>query len=216
MIRSRKARIGFRMLYCALAVLGFVAQLGLFQGTLNRSYLVFYTNLSNLLCMFFMFFSLFAAVAEKRPRDFAPAVKFVFLIMILVTFLLYNILLSDYPSVAAYFSSLKNGLNHCILPILFVLEWFLFYERGKTRWSWPLLAMLPPFCYVVFILVRARMLAILCRLAPVVYPYYFLNLKKLGWPGFLRWMAILLAAFLALGYALCALDRRLGNKVKKT
>lgn len=200
------------MVYCALAVLGFAAQLGLFQGVLNRSYLVYYTNLSNLLCMLFMFFALADNLRKKEAGDFAPALKFVFLIMISVTFLLYNLLLADYPSVLAYFSSLKNGLNHCILPILFVLDWVVFYERGKSRWTWPLLSILPPFCYVVYILVRAQILRITCRLAPVVYPYYFLNLNNLGWSGFLRWMALLLAAFLLLGYALCALDRQLGKR----
>ena len=198
-----------------LAVLGFAAQLGLFQGVLNRSYLVYYTNLSNLLCMLFMFPALAGALSKKETGDFAPGLKFVFVIMISVTFLLYNLLLADYPSVLAYFSSLKNGLNHCILPILFVLDWVLFYERGKSRWTWPLLSILPPFFYVVYILVRAKILQVTCRLAPVVYPYYFLDLNSLGWPGFLRWMAILLAAFLALGYGLCALDRWLGNRQKK-
>lgn len=211
LIRSRNARIAFQFLYCALAVLGFVAQLGLFQGVLNRSYLVFYTNLSNLLCMLFMFVSLAGTLSEKETRDFAPALKFVFLIMISVTFILYNVLLADYPSIFSYFSSLKNGLNHCILPILFVLEWFVFYERGRARWTWPLLSILPPFFYVIYILLRAGILEITGRSAPVVYPYYFLNLEKLGWYGFLQWMAILLVAFLALGYTLCAIDRWLGK-----
>lgn len=214
MIQSRNARIACRVLYCVLAVLGFLAQLGLFQGVLNRSYLVFYTNLSNLLCMFFMFLSLAGTFSEREARDFAPMLKFIFLIMILVTFVLYNVLLADYPSVAAYFSSLKNGLNHCVLPILFVLDWFLFYERGETRWSWPLLSILPPFVYVAYILIRAKILETTGRVAAVVYPYYFLDLNNLGWSGFLRWMVILLAAFLALGYALCAVDRWLGKMQK--
>lgn len=207
-------RIAYQVLYCALAVLGFVAQLGLFRGALNRSYLVYYTNLSNLLCMLFMFPSLAETLSQKETRDFAPVLKFVFLIMISVTFILYNVLLADYPSIIAYFSSLKNGLNHCILPVLFVLEWVLFYERGKTRWTWPLLSILPPFCYVVYILLRAGILEITGRIAPVVYPYYFLNLENLGWCGFLRWMAILLAAFQTLGYALCAADHWLGKRQK--
>lgn len=216
MIRSRNLQITFQVLYCALAVLGFAAQLGLFQGVLNRSYLVFYTNLSNLLCMVFMFASLARTLSAKGKRDFAPGLKFVFMIMILVTFILYNVLLADYPSVFAYFSSLKNGLNHCILPILFVLEWFLFYERGKARWTWPLLSIFPPFLYVIYILIRAKILEITGRRAAVVYPYYFLNLEKLGWSGFLHWMAVLLIAFLILGYALCVLDWWLGKRHRST
>ena len=216
MIRNRNARLVFQLLYCALAVLGFLAQLGLFQGVLNRSYLVFYTNLSNLLCMLFMFLSLVRTLRGREGKDFAPALKFVFLIMISVTFILYNVLLADYPSVFAYFASLKNGLNHCILPVLFILEWFLFYERGKSRWHWPLLSILLPFAYVSFILIRASILEKAGIRPPVVYPYYFLNLEKLGWHGFLGWMAILLAAFLALGYMLCGIDRWLGKTEKVT
>lgn len=212
MVQSRKLRITFQILYGVLAMLGFVAQLGLFQGVLNRSYLVFYTNLSNLLCMLFMFGSLARTLSDKEARDFLPGLKFVFMIMILVTFILYNALLANYPSILAYFASLKNGLNHCILPILFVLDWFLFYERGKARWTWPLLSILPPFFYVAYILTRAKLLEVTGRRAAVIYPYYFLNLENLGWAGFLRWMAILLAAFLILGYVLCLLDQWLGKR----
>lgn len=212
MIRSAKVRIAYQICYCLLAVVGFLAQLGVFQGVLNRNYLVYYTNLSNLLCMVFGFFSL--AHLLRGGRDFAPALKFAFSIMILVTFILYNGLLSNYGSIIAYFSSLKNGLNHCILPILFVLDWLLFYERGKTKWTFPLLAMVPPAVYVAYILIRAAILDALGRTAAVVYPYYFLDLPDLGWDGFLRWMGILLTGFLALGYALCAMDHLLANRKK--
>lgn len=210
MIRNVKIRLGFQILYCALAVVGFLAQLGVFQGVLNRSYLVYYTNLSNLICMIFGFCSL--AWLLRGGEDFAPALKFVFSIMILVTFILYNGLLSNYSSIIAYFSSLKNGLNHGILPVLFVLDWVLFYRWGRTKWTYPLLSILPPAVYVVYILIRAAILDATGRVAAVVYPYYFLNLDNLGWGGFLSWMGGLMIAFLALGYALCALDHLLSKR----
>lgn len=210
MIRSKKLSIAYQICYCALAVVGFLAQLGLLQGVLNRNYLVYYTNLSNLLCMLFGFFSL--AHLLRGGSDFAPALKFVFCIMISVTFILYNGLLANYKSIFDYFASLKNGLNHCILPILFMLDWILFYERGKTQWTYPLLSIVPPALYVAYILIRAWLLDALGRTAAVVYPYYFLNLANLGWGGFLRWMGMLLAGFLALGYVLWWLDHLAGKK----
>ncbi len=219
MIQNRKIRLIYQSAYCALAVVGFLAQLGVLSGVLNRSYLVYYTNLSNLICMIYGFCSLVRTIREKEDGFccFAPGLKFVFLIMISVTFILYNGLLANYPSIVAYFSSLKNGLNHCILPILFVLEWVLFYERGRTKWMDPLRSIGPPFVYVGYILSRAAILDAAGRRAAVVYPYYFLNLHNLGWGGFLWWMGMLLVAFLALGYALCLLDHRLVRKsaVKK-
>ena len=210
MIRNRNIRLIYQSVYCALAAVGFLAQLGVFSGVMNRSYLVYYTNLSNLLCMLFGVCSLVQTIREKEDGycSFAPGLKFVFLIMISVTFILYNGLLANYPSVLAYFSSLKNGLNHCILPILFVLEWVLFYKRGGTKLTYPLLSVGPPFAYVAYILTRAAILDATGKKVAVVYPYYFLNLPNLGWGGFLRWMGVLLFAFLALGYALCLLDHR--------
>lgn len=208
MIQNQKACIIFRLACCTLGVLGFLAQTGLLYGTLNRNYLVYYTNLSNLICTAFFFCELWhICPGRKGCGSFAPAAKFVFVIMISITFILYNGLLAHYPSVLAYFSSLKNALNHCILPLLFVLDWLVFYERGRTKLHWPLLAIFPPLSYVVGILIRAAVLDALGRSAAVVYPYYFLDLQTLGWGGFLRWMGILLAGFLALGYFLCLLDQ---------
>ena len=87
---------------------------------------------------------------------------------------------------------------------MFVLNWVLFYEHGKTKWTFPLWSLLIPLIYVVYIMIRAAIMQGVK--GALLYPYFFLNVAKLGWGGFFMWIAILLVAFTALGYAVYALD----------
>ena len=41
----------------------------------------------------------------------------------------------------------------------------------------------------------------------IIYPYFFVNIETQGVPGVLMWIAILSAAFVAVGYAFYGLDR---------
>ena len=42
---------------------------------------------------------------------------------------------------------------------------------------------------------------------PLIYPYFFLNLETQGFGGVIKWILILLVAFVALGYLFFGLDR---------
>ena len=74
------------------------------------------------------------------------------------------------------------------------------------------MAVLPPLIYVVYILARAAVIKWTGITVSVLYPYFFMNVDRLGWGGFALWMAILLAGILALGCSLYALDRLLRKK----
>jgi hypothetical protein len=46
---------------------------------------------------------------------------------------------------------------------------------------------------------------------PLIYPYFFLNIDSQGVGGVLKWIAILLVAFVAIGFLFFGLDK-LGKK----
>ena len=209
MIQKRTPQLVFQTVYTVLAFLGILCSLGFFNASFNEEFYVYYTNQSNYICAGVMFAALLDTCkkAERGEKGFcttAPTFTFLSVILILVTFLVYNILLAD-QSPLEYFTSLSNVLLHCILPLLFFVHWILFYEHGTMRWYHPLLCMIMPFAYVIFILIRAPFAA--GNPGAVVYPYFFLNVAELGWSGFFGWIAILLLAFLALGYLFYGLDR---------
>jgi len=206
---KRAAKIVFYLLYCALGIYCILLDFGYPKARFKWEPFVYYTSLSNMLCIGFTFFSLVWAFFSKS--DFAPRIKFTFSVMIAVTAVVYNLFLNGYTSAAAYFAATKNGLYHLLLPLAFCLDWLIFYDRGRVKPFDPLLAATVPLAYVVYILVRAEVVLKIGRYVRVRYPYFFLNADILGWDGLALWLCGLLIGVLGLGYGLYALDRHLSR-----
>ena len=108
-------------------------------------------------------------------------------------------------------------LFHVALPILYIADWFLFYERKKCKWYYPIASIAFPLAYVVFLLIQAIILKfdvsifIPTTTTPLIYPYFFVNLDTQGVSGVLMWIGILSMAFVAVGYLFFGLDK-LGKK----
>ena len=106
---------------------------------------------------------------------------------------------------------------HVVLPIMYIADWFLFYERKKSKWYYPVASIAFPLVYVIFLLVQAFILKfdssimIPTTTTPLIYPYFFVNLDTQGVPGVLMWIGILSVAFVAVGFLFFGLDR-LGKK----
>ncbi len=218
MIKNRTIQVIYKTIYVTLGVIGIIGSLGYFDWEFNSTFYVFYTNLSNYICFGVILASLIVSVkaAKKHEDGFcttAPNFKFLCVILILVTCLVYNFLLTGGKTASDYFGSLSNLLLHLILPIMFVLDWVLFNEHGKLKWYHPLLSTVMPLVYVVLIFIRAGIISACGLTSEVIYPYFFLNVETLGVGGLFMWLAILVAAFVALGYIIFGLDH---IKRKKT
>lgn len=216
MIKNKTIQLIFQTIYVILGFLGAVNSLGYFDAKFNNEFYVYYTNLSNYICLGVMVAIWIRTINESlRKQDCLcttlPTFNFLCLIMILVTFLVYNLLLAKDKTVVEYFTSLGNMTMHVILPIMFVLNWILFYEHGKLKWYYPFLCFIMPLIYVAFIVIRASLLK--GNTSATLYPYFFLNIDKLGFGGFLGWVGALLGVFLIIGYVFCLFDNF--KKVKK-
>lgn len=217
MIKNKSAQLVFQIVYCVLGVIGILNSVGYFAADFNENFFVYYTNLSNYICigvMFAMVVSTYKSVKNKEDGycNVMPSFTFLCVILILVTFLVYNILLADENTVVQYFTSQSNMLMHVILPIMFILNWILFYKHPSLKWYHPVLSVIMPLVYVVFIVIRANFVK--GDINAVVYPYFFLDVDKLGWGGFFAWVLILLAIFIAIGYLLYLLDRVVFSRKK--
>ena len=216
MIKSRVAQIVFQTVYCSLSIIAIISSLGFFDKEFNGEFYIWYTNLSNYICMFVMFMCLIITIRQTKQNlkgyvSYMPKFTFCTMIMILVTLLIYNTLLVGDKTASDYFLSIGNLLMHLILPIMFIVHWTLFYEHDKTKWYYPLLSLIMPLTYVVLIFVRA---GILFGKEVTLYPYFFLNLEALGWGGVIKWVIILLAVFIVLSYIIFLLDNIKTIKVK--
>ena len=216
MIKNRTAQLVFQTIYCTLGLVGIVASFGVFDDiTLFRwDFYVFFTNISNFLCIGVMFACLIQTIKKKEDSfvTTSPLMKFIGMLGILLTFLVFNIMLAGNrdPQLNWRIGSLTF---HVILPIMYVADWFLFYERKKCRWYYPLASAVFPIVYLVFIFTQAAIMhfdtsvLLLDGTTPLIYPYFFLNLETQGVAGVIKWVAILLSSFVALGFVFFALDK---------
>ena len=222
MIKNRTAQLIFQTIYCTLGFVGIIASLGIFDNinTIRWDFYVHFTNISNFLCIGVMVAGLIQTVKKKEDGyvSAAPLLKFIGMLGILLTFLVFNIMLAGAegrdPQANWRIGSL---LFHVALPIMYIADWFLFYERKKSKWYYPVASIGFPLAYVIFLLIQAIILKfdssilIPTTTTPLIYPYFFVNIDTQGVPGVLMWVGILSAAFIAVGFAFFGLDR-LGNK----
>ena len=222
MIKSRTTQLIFQTVYCTLGLVGCVASLGIFDNInlIRWDFYVHFTNISNFLCIGVMLAALIQTAKKKEDSyvSAAPMLKFIGMLGILLTFLVFNIMLAGAegrdPQANWRVGSL---IFHVTLPILYIVDWFLFYERKKTKWYYPLASVAFPFAYILFLLIQATVLKfdssilIPTTTTPLIYPYFFVNLDTQGVSGVLMWIGILFVAFMAVGFLFFGLDR-IGKK----
>lgn len=225
MIKNRTAQLIYQTIYCTLGFIGCVACLGIFDNInlIRWDFYVHFTNISNFLCIAVMVTSLIQT-AKKKENSYvssAPVLKFIGMLGILLTFLVFNIMLAGAegrdPQANWRVGSL---IFHVVLPIMYIADWFLFYERKKCKWYYPLVSIAFPLAYAIFLLIQAIVLKFDSSIlipnstTPLIYPYFFVNLDTLGVSGVLMWIGILAVAFAAVGYLFLGLDK-IGKKKAK-
>lgn len=214
MIRSRTAQLIFQTFYIAIGCVGIFGSFGLYEHDFDEVFYVYFTNLSNYLCIFVMLCELIQTAKRKKDDcvDFAPALKFIALTAILLTFFVFNLLLAGAPDRdPAQNFQITSIAFHDVLPIMFLLDWVLFYHHRVVKWTYPLYSMIFPLVYLAFIYIRAGIVHFDTSV-PKLYPYFFIDINQQGVDGVIRWCLILLAAFVVFGYVLMVLDRILPGK----
>ena len=222
MIKNRTTQLIFYTVYCTLGLVGAIASLGIFDNinVIRWDFYVHFTNLSNFLCIGVMLAALIQT-AKKKDDSYvtvAPMLKFIGMLGILLTFLVFNIMLAGAEGRDPQANWRIGSLCfHVVLPILYIADWFLFRERGKCKWYYPVVSISFPFAYAIFLLIQAIILKfdstilIPTTTTPLIYPYFFVNLDTQGVSGVLMWIGILAVAFAAVGFAFFGIDR-LGKK----
>ena len=225
MIKNRTAQLIYQTIYCTLGLVGCIASLGIFDNisTIRWDFYVHFTNISNFLCIGVMLAGLIQT-AKKKENSYvtaAPMLKFIGMLGILLTFLVFNIMLAGAEGRDPQANWRIGSLSfHVVLPIMYIADWFLFYERKQCKWYYPVASIGFPLAYVVFLLIQALILGfnssilIPTTTTPLIYPYFFVNIDTQGVPGVLMWIGILAAAFVAVGFLFFGLDKLLGKRKK--
>lgn len=214
MIKNRTTQLIFESIYIGISIIAVLASLGLFEMTYRWDFYIHFTNLSNYLCIIIMLIEL-CDTAKKKNDGYVstlPVLKFIALLDILLTFIIYNFVLAPQIDLKDSFVVASITL-HIILPLMFTFDYILFYEHGKLKWYYPIMSAAFPLFYAAFVYIHAAIYKFDSsiyypgRKDPFIYPYFFLNLDKYGVAGVIRNILIILVVFVVFGYVILLVDR---------
>ncbi|WP_102194668.1 Pr6Pr family membrane protein [Microbacterium aurantiacum] len=217
-ISVRPIALAYRLITIALIATGLIRIIGIFSGTPEWNSLLFYTVLSNILCLVWMVLLSIRTIQDLK-RDGArgtstpsPRWSGAVMMAITVTLLIYLVILVPFAFQQAgdYVPfSFTDNLIHIITPCLLIGDWLLFVHKGAFRWIDPLLWTLIPYAYLVFGFTFG---ALGGEFRPgQKYPYPFMNLDTLGLGGVALWILSLSVALIGVGYVYVAIDRGLSR-----
>lgn len=102
---------------------------------------------------------------------------------------------------------LADILLHYITPAMFFLYWIFIIKRGKLKLKQAFIWLLYPFAYFVYAVTLGKMTGF--------YPYYFINVKHIGYTKLAQNFMWLLLAFLVMGILLIGINN-IANRLSKT
>ena len=214
MIKNRTTQLMYLTATCTIGVLAILASVGLFNYSFRWDFYIYFTNISNYFCITILFIELIQTIMKKENNyiDAVPTLKFIGMVGIILTFLVFNIMLGPGRKPHENFTFESISL-HVILPILYVLDWVLFYERKKVTWKEPLVSLILPTAYFAYIIIHAAILKFdtsimsLNGYSPLIYPYFFIDFEQIGIHGVLMWVGIIICFLLMVGYTIYGLDK---------
>ncbi len=156
-------------------------------------FLTFFTNLSNIFIDVVMLvflaqdFSMLKSGGKRPLSNGWYVVKFMATISITLTFLVYLLLLAPTNEGGIFASYFRKGGGsfcvHFVTPVLAILDFMLYDYRMESSRKHVLFAVIPPLCYVGFVIILA-----VCGMrwyGDMYAPYNFLNFgAETGWFGF--------------------------------
>ena len=162
----------------------------------------YFTIDTNILCALFL---TFVAVKSNSGlgrffRNAATATALT--VYITIVGITYNILLRNTWNPQGM-QKIVDELLHSVIPVYFILFWFIFVSRGVLKWKNSFPWLLYPILYMVY--------AIILGAITKFYPYPFVDVNELGYPKALTNSLIVLVLIFLLSLLLI----RIGNGRKR-
>ena len=219
-IRNKTFSIVWKTVLLVCGTYGLLDGAGILAGTFHAGFPHMFTNVSNLFAWGYFLLAIIWLVKnrdDERAVTFAPQAKYTATMSLLVTMLIAHFMLFD-----AMFQDGKLVLHlvvlHYVVPIMTLLDWLLFDEKGKMPIWGPFAWLSLAAAYLLVVMICAGPLGLDMgggTTANVTrYPYTFLDPGISGVGGVATFIGVMLVAFVILGFILRAIDHLLGRKAQ--
>lgn len=165
---------------------------GIIKTYMGPMTFTYFTTLSNIfvgvVLLIFLIKDIYNLKGKKvfKFKNYMYIIKFLATISIALTFFVYLTILAPAFDGGIIYSYLYNGAGslcvHFITPVLSIIDFLVFDHEYKSKKSHATYAIIPPLCYVMFVIIAS---SLGLRWGTMAAPYNFLNYKaETGWFGF--------------------------------
>ena len=219
-IKNVSASIVWKLILVCVASYGLLDGSGILHGAYDANFPHMFTNVSNLFaCGYFLIAAIWIIKYrnDDNVRALAPQIKYTATVSLLVTMIIAHFLLFD--------AMFQDGqlvwhlvAMHYAVPVMALLDWLLFDEKGRMPAWGPLAWMSLVAVYLAVVMIGVGVFGLNMGGGTTAdissYPYTFLDPGISGAGGVCAFCAVTLAAFVVLGYALFGIDKLLGKARK--
>ena len=223
MKHSCKSSLLWKLILIAACTWGLLDGAGITKGKYDPNFPHMFTNISNMFALAYFVCAAVRLIALCRKhgeqgvdtgRPFAPVFKYTATVSLLVTMLIGHFMVFD--------AMMQDGhivwhlvVMHYIVPIMALLDWLLFDEKGRMPLWGPFAWISLGVGYLVFTMIAVGVFGLFmgggttADITP--YPYTFLDPAIAGAGGVALFSAAMVAGFIVLGYVMVLADRLLGT-----
>lgn len=206
----------YRLLLLTICGIGIFRHFSFGNFDSNVKMFSYFTIQMNIFCFFLYFFILKNTFKEFQVssgiafnlRNKYKLLRGMALASIIIVFLAYNFVLKNSGFSMAKGCPTTVTTNdifvHYLVPIMTVIDWFLFQPKGHFEAIDPFIWLFLPVCYYCLINVKTVFKA-------SSYPYYFIDINELGLRTVLYNAFIFMLICLFLGYIILLIDKILSK-----
>ncbi len=183
-----------------------------FSNSSKNIYMMsFFTIQSTLFCMIVTVLLIKNDLQSKEYSDTLYLAKGMSTISILITLLSYHFVLKNANFSMTYARAVSFTTNdlfiHYVIPIIYIVDWAVFQEKGHYRNIDAIKFLIAPAVYFSGIMIRCH--------RTKEYPYFFLNLDSFGITRVFINVIIFSIIYLLIGYIFVTIDRYLSRRHHK-
>ena len=218
-MKERKISTFYKLLVALSLLAGIL--LNVMNTTSVTAILSYYTLQSNIIC-FAMFVGIIVAIFLKkdyRSNNIYYLLKGAVIIAILVTAIIYQIALLpndfnmeviDINNTAKYWA---NEFVHKISPVLVLMDYILFDNKGNFKYYYPIVWLFIPLNYVIYVYTYSTQGGRFYGVGgSKQFAYIFLDYNQIGYISVMKSIVIIAILILLMSYFLVFLDRQQKRK----
>lgn len=207
-IKNKKASLIYKIVLCIIGIISIIMTTGILDGNFNPKVFTMFTTLSNIFCiLYFIMDTIHLSINyhSRNTTNIFPAYKYASTIAVVLTFIVALLVLKMGFNFDSFINASFLGV-HFIIPLMALGDWILFDKKGYIKKKDPILWLIFPSLYFIIAEVYALIGDGFGVTEGSKYPYFFMDVEKLGFLKVLSTSLLMGVGCLVIGYIFYFID----------